>query len=238
MSTIVAHVGGKFVSFDELGTIPIPTPTKTFHPIAHDSLAGLIKKFGNDLLKGFRFDSESYVVARDGAQFFGLLTYRNGSDDVGLSIGMRNCHDKSFSAALGCGNKLFVCDNLAFNGEIIIMRKHTLNIWKDIENLAINAIYKAPDTFNGFLADMEKLKQIEYTTDQAYEKIGWLYGHEILSTRQLPIVKENWENTPYPEFAPRTAWSFYNSCTEALKTCAPAVIMEKHRWLHDAILRN
>lgn len=48
------------------------------------------------------------------------------------------------------------------------------------------------------------------------------------------IVKDQWLKPNHQEFAPRNAWSFYNACTEALKTCPPVTIMEKHIQLHRA----
>jgi len=73
---------------------------------------------------------------------------------------------------------------------------------------------------------------------EAFKMIGLMFGHGILTPRQLPVVKKEWLTPSYDDFRPRTMWSFYNACTEALKSCPPLVIMEKHISLHAAITEN
>jgi hypothetical protein len=78
-----------------------------------------------------------------------------------------------------------------------------------------------------------KGKSIE--NSDAFKMIGLLFGNGVLTPRQLPVVKKEWLNPSYEDFRPRTMWSFYNACTEALKSCPPLVIMEKHISLHTMI---
>ena len=76
----------------------------------------------------------------------------------GLVIGLRNSHDKSFPSALALGNRVFVCDNLAFSGEIKLSRKHTKNISRDLPGLVTKAV--------GRLAD---LRQFQAKRIEAYK---------------------------------------------------------------------
>ena len=50
-------------------------------------------------------------------------------------IGMRNSNDMKFPAGLVLGIAPFVCDNLAFTGEVTVARKHTTNIKRDLPML-------------------------------------------------------------------------------------------------------
>src|SRR5262249_51585397 len=83
---------------------------------------------------GLHVVQEGHGLWRDGQRYFGLMEVRNGSnaDDFGLVVGLRNSHDKSFPAALALGSRVFVCDNLAFSGEVKLSRKHTTYIWRDL----------------------------------------------------------------------------------------------------------
>jgi hypothetical protein len=51
------------------------------------------------------------------------------------------------------------------------------------------------------------------------------------------ILKNEWLRPSYPEFHVRNMWSFYNACTESLKSTPPVSVMEKHIRLHEMILR-
>ena len=76
-----------------------------------------------------------------------------------------------------------------------------------------------------------KAQEIEDT--EAFRRMGLLFGRGVLSPRQLSAVKQEWLLPSHTEFRARTAWSFYNACTEALKSCPHLVIMEKHILLHS-----
>ena len=65
--------------------------------------------------------------------------------------------------------------------------------------------------------------------------MGLLFGKNVLSPRQLPVVKREWLNPAYDDFKPRTMWSLYNAATEGLKTTPPGKIMEKHIQLHNIL---
>jgi hypothetical protein len=165
-----------------------------------------------------------------------MHTFRNGHDSMGLSIGFRNSYDKSMSVGIAVGASVFVCDNLALTGEVTVMRKHTTNVWSDLEELAITTIYRSKSNFHRITEDAELMQHQEIDDDQAYRQLGYLYGHGIITPRQIPVVKSEWLKPSYIDFTPRTQWSFYNACTEALKSTPPTKIMESHIALHDAIM--
>jgi len=79
------------------------------------------------------------------------------------------------------------------------------------------------------------MKAWDLTDDDAYKLTGLLYGRGILTPRQIPVVKREWQDPSHAEFADRNAWSFYNAVTEALKTSPPHRIMERHIALHKVL---
>ena len=80
--------------------------------------------------------------------------------------------------------------------------------------------------------DKEKMKEIKVSDDKAFSQLGRLYGKGILTERQLPVVKDQWEKPWHKDFEDKTHWSFYNACTEALKSVGPQYIMQRHMNLH------
>jgi len=230
---MLLHRGGQYVSLDDLQAVPLPEETSSYKPVSHHDLATNIAKVCGDLLNDYALLGCQYGLARKGFQLFAIHTYRHlYNDELGLSIGFRNSYDKSMSVGIAIGASVFVCDNLALTGEIAIMRKHTMNVWNDLEETIITTIYKSQNNFFKIVEDAEVMKSVEMCDDDAFRAIGLLFGRKVLTPRQLPIVKKEWLNPKHSAFQLRNAWSFYNSCTEALKKCPPNQIMEKHIALH------
>ncbi len=226
---------GKYATLDELREIPIPEETPTYKPVSHFDLAKNLAEVSSTLLRDYTLETANYGLARDGAQLFGVHTYRNGSDSMGLSIGFRNSYDKSMSVGIAIGASVFVCDNLALTGEIAIARKHTSNVWQDLEELTITTIYRSQHNFHRIVEDSQRMKGQHLGDDDAYRLTGLLYGHGIISPRQIPVVKKEWLTPSHDDFDDRNVWSFYNAVTEALKGSPPNKIMEKHIALHKLL---
>jgi hypothetical protein len=236
--SLLVHRGGQIVTRDDLALVPVPEATDSYIPVPHNNLADTLSTIGRDILKGFTLSNEQYALAREGQQMFGVLAFRNDHAELGLSIGFRNSYDKSMAIGIAIGAEVFVCDNLALTGDIAIMRKHTANVWSSLEDIAISTLYRSQQNFRKIVEDSETLKGRVIDNSEAFKMIGLLFGHGILTPRQLPVVKKEWLTPSYDDFRPRTMWSFYNACTEALKSCPPLVIMEKHISLHTAITEN
>lgn len=236
--SLLVHRGGHMVTKDELALVPVPEATDSYLPVPHNHLADTLSIIGQDILKGFTLHKEQYALAREGSQMFGVHVFKGNHCELGLSIGFRNSYDKSMAIGIAIGAEVFVCDNLALTGDITIMKKHTLNVWKVLEDAAISTLYRSLKNFEQIIADSETLKGRMLDDTEAFKMIGLMFGHGILSPRQLPVVKKEWLVPSYDDFRPRTMWSFYNACTEALKSCPPIVIMEKHISLHTALTAN
>jgi len=232
-SMLILHSGAKAITRDELDLIPVPPETETYTPVSHYGLANKLLTISRNILTGFTLSKESYGIAKDGKQLFGVLQFSNTADDIGLAIGFRNSYDKSMSVGLACGASVFVCDNLAFSGNITIMRKHTKFVWKELEDKAVVTCYGAQHNYKEILDDVEKFKALPFDTDMGFSHMGVLYGKDIISPRQMAVAKDQWLKPKYPDFEPRNAWSLYNAITESLKTSPPQEIMERHIQLHD-----
>jgi hypothetical protein len=226
---------GKYATLEELREVPIPEETSTYKPVSHFDLAKNLAEVSSTLLRDYTLETTKYGLARDGAQLFGVHTYRNGSDSMGLSIGFRNSYDKSMSVGIAVGASVFVCDNLALTGDISFARKHTTNVWQTLEELIITTLYRSQHNFTKIVEDSEILSGQYLSDNDAYRLIGLLYGNGIISPRQIPVVKREWLTPSHEEFADRSVWSMYNAVTEALKSTPPNRIMEKHIALHSLL---
>lgn len=232
MSGMLLHAGGQAVTRADLNLIPLPEATESYTPVSHYQLTERIATISRDLLNGYTMVGEQYALARDGKQMFAYLQFKNGATDMGLALGYRNSYDRSMSVAFAMGASVFVCDNLALTGDITVMRKHTKNVWNALEDSLIATIYRSQQNFQQIVCDAETMKAQELGDRRAYEMMGFLFGEEIISPRQITVVRDQWHKPKHEDFRPRTAWSFYNACTEALKSCPPTAAMEKHIELH------
>jgi hypothetical protein len=233
---LVLHCGGKAADRLALAEVIHPEETDTYKPVPHLELIEKVDGIAQDLLRR-TLVRESFGLARDGRQMFGVLTYRNGEDeDMGLSIGIRNSYDKSMSIGVALGGRVFVCDNLAISGEIRIVRKHTQGVWQAIEDMCISTLYKHAPVWNALKADVDMMKQVKISDLHGHELLGRLIGAEVLSPRQIPVAYREWDHPTIEDFTPRNLWSLYNSVNAALKTSPVAEIMERHRLLHQTIV--
>jgi hypothetical protein len=55
-------------------------------------------------------------------------------------LGLRNSNNKRFAAGMVIGIAPFVCDNLAFSGEVKLARKHTVHIKRDLPMMIDNKL--------------------------------------------------------------------------------------------------
>ena len=234
-------VSSNRVTMDVLSDIELPNKTHSYVPVSHVDFINNTKDIANRVLDKHQLHTEQYGIARDGKQMFGTLTYKESFHDdpqhIGLSIGIRNSYDKSMSLGLCSGASVFVCENLMMTGEIVVMRMHTGSIIDELKGLIFNALLKAEDKFSTIHADSQQLKKhvLEDNTT-AYNLMGRLYGYGVVTERQLPVMKREWQTPKHDAFKERTAWSLYNAGTEALKTTHPLHKMKRHLQMHRMIV--
>jgi hypothetical protein len=235
MKEILMHRGGELITRDQLDLIPMPEPTESYVPVSHYHLADKFLTISQDILRDYVLIGENYGIARQGNQLFAVLKFKSEKSEMGLSIAFRNSYDRSMAIGMAIGATVFVCDNLALSGEIVVMKKHTKNVWTELEETAIATIYKSRKNYEQIVADAEAFQALPMENMEAFQLMGVLFGNNIISPRQMTILKSEWLRPSFEEFLPRNLWSFYNAGTESLKSSPPNSIMEKHVRLHNII---
>lgn len=232
---LLLHKDGKEAKKEDLALIPLPPATDSYTPVSHYDLANTLSTIGQDILTDYTLIGETYALARQGNQMFAFLKFQSDQNDTALSFAFRNSYDRSMSIGFAAGLSVFCCDNLALNGDIVVMKKHTKNILTSLEDSVITTLYKAQNQYRGLLRDKERMGLVMLSDDEVFRAIGLLYGRGVLSPRQLPLVREEWLKPSHEEFQARNMWSFFNCVTEALKTCPPLSIIERHIALHKLV---
>lgn len=234
---LLTQCGSQRCSLEQLLTIPEPKKTKTYTPLNHYDFAVNVLTIASDLLKGYRFDGDSYALSSDGQKMFGVITYRKinprPDEELKLAVGLRNSYNKTMSADIVLGSTVLVCDNLVFSGDIKVMRKHQgEDMHEELHDQIVTAIYKSQHNFHQISQDVQAMKERPMNQHEKYAFIGLLTGEGILSpTQSTAAFKELWKPS-HPEFEMDTLWAGYNCATEALKSSPVDKIIQRHSELH------
>jgi len=227
MSQLVLHRGGWEATKADLACVPVPPSTDSYVPVPYgrfvEEIALHVPRFG------LRIISEAFALARDGQQMFGVLTCTNGqgSEDFALAIGLRNSYDRSLSAQLLAGTRVFVCDNLAFSGEAKASRKHTPNVFRDLPDMIYRMLSQVRTLQDHTLAEIAILKARELEPREAHRLMVETIRCNAMPASLLPKVLDRWEKPAQSElFGGRNAWLLFNAFTEVLKTRSPRQQME------------
>ena len=239
MSKLTLHCGAELVELESLKSIELPEETRTYKPVPHYDLVMNTMNSGDIFLKpqGYNLESTNFGLGRKGNHMFFTLNYGREGARNGLTIGGRNSYDKTTSIGLAAGMHVFVCDNLMFSGDqVTYLRKHTGNVMDDMEIMLMRIMKSADSEWLRMTEVSENMETELLSNGEAYRWMGLLYGKGILTPRQLPIVKDNWLNPEHDDFKERNMWSFYNACTEALKTSPPNQMLNRHIKLHQQLV--
>lgn len=218
---IMAHCGGKFVAREELMTVQLPQRTASYCPVPHESLLQTVE--ANLAKIDYEVVQEKHVLAKDGARYFGVIELRpdghQTSDEYSLVVGLRNSYDKSLPAGLAVGSGVFVCDNLAFSGEVTFGRKHTTHAMRHLPVLVQNNIFKVRMMEDIQRQRLEQYKMTRMSPMQADSMIMELMRRGVIPAQKIPKVYEEWVNPSHEEFTEDgwSVWRMFNAVTEVLK---------------------
>jgi len=217
MLNLMLHCGGQTIDRHELANVPTPEPTSTWQPIPHAELLKLVEL--TLMNNGLPVINQSHALARDGLRYFGLLQVQNEHQaDYSLVIGLRNSHDMSFPAGLVIGSGVFVCDNLAFSGEVNLARKHTRFILRDLPQLVERAVGQLGDLRVQQDQRIEAYKQEALTPRDAHHLLVQMVDSRVLPVTRLTHALREWREPQHDEFREsHNGWRLFNAVTEAIK---------------------
>lgn len=245
--SFLMHCGAESISLEELHQLTTPQPEKSeqgrwWMPISHFQFQNQIRESLDT--QGLQVVNEGHAITHNrkqgdiGDRYFGFLQLKGGNGTCEV-VGLRNSHDKTFSASLVMGMGVFICDNLSFSGEIKIRRKHTLNILGEMPRLAGMAV--------GMLGDLRGWQETRvnaYREQQLQDRrdvhdlIMQSFRAKALPPSQIGHVLNAWEEQPgheryAEEFGERNMWSLFNAFTETFKNRVnPHVLSQRTQILH------
>lgn len=262
--SMILHCGGETVTYEQIaGSEPInvtdknpqgllvkaPVATSSYTPVAHDALVEMVRESVQKLM-GLPEKSQQYGLNRDGKQLFFAITYDTGDSDHGYTVAGRNSYDKSMSAGLVGGTRVFICDNMALSGNSFqVMRKHTTNVWRDLIPMTEKAIVSAGDAYKRIAEQWEVMKEIPVTEDRGAEILGRALYYDALKPQQATRGMRAWgnefragEGKVDPRYVQhgskdgngeQSFYTLYQSFTEAAKQGSIQKLIDTHIGVHD-----
>jgi hypothetical protein len=221
--SLLLHCGAGAITRDQLAGMPVPMPIGPNHetrPFIEDvelvleSLEGL----------GLRVRDESYGVRTRQigefsvpTQFFGLLELGD-EGDFALMVGLRGSYDQSLPRGIAVGSRVFVCDNLAFSGEVDLHTRQTSNIDTRMPRLVARACERVPELAGRQSQRFGRYRRARLTLEEGDQVIAKLYRAGVLGARSLHTALDEWAIPSRSEFShEKNLWGLHNAITESLK---------------------
>jgi len=231
-STLIAHCGADYTHRDGLRAIETPEPMGRWHkPIAHIELVETLEETLAD--QGIKLAREEYAVQRGGKVIFGTMDFDPTSKGLvatdptrGYSLGLRGANDQTMPLEIAVGDRIFVCDNLAFAPGLISMkRKHTIGL--DLKAELGEAVTRYVGQTRDMDALIDRARERELRDEQAKGLIlDAFVRHDVMPVRLLPHVTRLYFDTPEDATDisehPRTLWALHNAFTREARKLKPA----------------
>ena len=222
MSGTLLYAQSNLVSREQLMAISPPPATATWRPIAHGDLISALDR--QLLVRGINIGKETFAIQREGARLFGVLDLTlESSGEFCAAMGIRTANDRSMALEIAVGVRVLVCDNLAFSGDLIALRrKHTVKF-------DLNAdLSRAVDRYQAHLTALQRTiaaaREAPIADEEAKGLIFEAFRYEIVPIRYFKQVAETYFNpaADMTDVQPRTMWGLHNAFTRAVRQMAPA----------------
>jgi Domain of unknown function (DUF932) len=217
-STLISYSGK--ISRAELAHIPTPPPTPTHIPIPHiEVVETLVETLS---LRHIGIVAEEFAVSSDGMEMFGVLDLETTFEGCRFAIGVRNANNKRFRLSCTVGLRVFVCQNLAFQGDYTpVLAKHTKNFGlQDSISIGVDRVQR---NFEPMRRQVQawRATQLSDQTAQLIIYRAFIEGELEAPKHLARVVHNHYFDPQHQEFAPRTLWSLSNAFTSAFKELDP-----------------
>lgn len=217
-----AHTNTNLVTRDTLRALPEVIGTDSFKPVAHIELIETFEKQFNE--RGIQIVREQFAVSKNGMRLFGTFDLTlNGVEGMAAALGFRTANNRTMALQGIAGMRVFVCDNMAFSGETIVLRRrHTsgLNLLDEI----VDALDQYEIHYRKLKAEICDLRNYAMDTVAAKVLMHDIFAKQVMPVRFFPEVSDvyfnqflNSEEPKFAAFRERSAWNLLNAFTEVQK---------------------
>ena len=217
----------------DLIDVTLPNHADSYTVISHKSVMDLSTEALKDA--GFSITAENYRATHDGNIASAIYTLNFGDDpELSMMFAWSNSYNKQMRFKCGVGaihnvnNTSLVCGDMGSWA-----RKHTGSADTETKETIEQQVKLAKVYYEQLCADKEVMKKINLDVRKQSQILGMLFAeHDILTTEQASMIKQQMSRPTYKCTEPGTLWEFYNFVTIALQQSHPKTWMEDQRVLH------
>jgi hypothetical protein len=165
---------------------------------------------------------EEYVVSKDGLEMFGVIDLETSFNGCRFAIGIRNANNKRFRLSCTVGLRVFVCHNLAFQGDYSpILAKHSKHFTL-VDSLSVG-VDRMQRNFEPMRRQVETWRAQQLSTAAAKLTIyrAFIEGELDVPKHLARKVHELYFKPQHQEFESRSMWSLSNAFTAVFKELDP-----------------
>jgi len=228
--SLILHAGAKAIDRAALAALPLPQARGARHvirPFIED--VELIDTFLDR--NGFTIKAEAFGVKTDSndlpSQFFGAIEIRSKAltgeylpaEPFALTVGVRGSYDQTLPRGLAVGSRVFVCDNLAFSGEVSVYAKQTTHIGQRIAGLLEGAVAQVPVLAQAQAKRFDAYRNYELSKAKGDAILIECVRRGILNPSDIGKAISEWDNPTHAEHAEqgKTVWTVFNAITQSVK---------------------
>jgi hypothetical protein len=210
---LIAHSGAEYIDREGLKMLETPQGTATWTPIPHYDLVTALE--GQLKARNIHIVKEQFAVQK--AKLFGVIdTDYQMTEEGGAAIGIRTANDKSLALQLAIGFRIFVCDNMAFHGDLIALRrKHTANL--DLHAEFAAGVGRYVQGYQKLQENIDWWKERTVSKERGKQLIYDIFQQKIVPVRLFHPTVHAWEAAQ-----DKTMWRLHNCMTAHIKDLKPA----------------
>jgi hypothetical protein len=227
MSNLILHAGAKAITREQIAQLPEPEILGPRHnPLPFITDIELVtQELGRN---GLHVVEEAFgvlfnKVTNAPERYFGIMELKHNRTDHALVVGVRGSYDQSISRGLAVGSRVFVCDNLAFSGEVTFSTKQTTNIGERLPRMIALAAQKVPVLADLQTQRFDTYRHVELKPRHGDAALVELFRREVLNSQTMARAVSEWDEPSHPEHAEDgySVWRLHNAVTEAIKAKDP-----------------
>jgi len=218
-ATLMSHTNSDEVTREQLSHIELSEtnlPTSTFRPIKHIELVDTIS--GAVASMNMKIAQEQFAIRRDGEMLFGVMKIEHiVRKEFVLALGFRHANNKTMSIQMVAGASVFVCDNLCFRGDSIVLKQKHSTGFNLIDQITQGMARWQQHTV-ALVNEIDAMRNRGVSVNEAKALIlDAFVQKEIMPVRFITDVVKEWNEPRHEDFAPRNLWSLHNAFTEVQK---------------------
>ena len=234
VSAMTMHRGARHVDREAITKVEPPEANGRWNPVPFEMLLTQVE--GEMKKREMLVRKSSQALSHDNNRMFAIMDLHPLGQEIAedinnagqnISLGLRSSYDKSFSARLGLGSRVWICDNLAFTADIVFSRKNTTHIIDELPQMVSDAFDQLP----GLIYSQEQMqahwKNTNITDKDAHDAMIRIIKAKkpngkpmgILPPSQMPKVIKYYEEPEYNGGLDedKTVWTLFNAYTSHYK---------------------